>query len=285
MVLDARQRQIRGQQVPNARTAAATPGGLAGLQLFARYAYPPNVLGYCGPDDHRALFDYGTTGTTDRGLVELAAGFPGPWPYLTLMAGTLGISNPFDVRLVEAYWVGNQLLDRIDTADFGHMVEEYFLPRAGRRRFGMLAETIPAGALAHHSFHVLGVYPWVGLLRTGRTDEPLHHLDRCRIRWGQVEALRGDQVDVTYQPLAFDGTRLQLGPWEHETVERSVAGTGFVQELAVGDWVSMHWHWICDRLDRRQLANLRRYHQHHLDMVNDRVDHSGPGLAMAGDGA
>lgn len=284
-MLDARKRQIAGQKVSDPAAAVAEPGGLQGLQLFARYAYPPNVLGYCGPDDHRALFDYGTTGTSDRGLVDLARGFPGPWPYLTLMAGAAGIRNPFDVRLVEAYWVGNQLLDDVAMSDFGRMVEQYFLPRAGRRRFGMLAETIPAGAVAHHSFHVFGVYPWVGLLRTGRTDEPLHHLDRCRIRWGRVEALRGDQVDVTYQPLVLDGTRLELGPPTHETVERAVDGTGFIQQLEVGDWVSMHWHWVCDRLDQRQLANLRRYHQHHLDMVNDGVDHSGPGLVMAGDEA
>lgn len=70
--------QVRGQVVPNAAASATTPSGIRGLQLFVRYAYPPNELGYCGPDDHRALFDYGTTGTTDRGLVELASGFPGP---------------------------------------------------------------------------------------------------------------------------------------------------------------------------------------------------------------
>jgi hypothetical protein len=30
----------------------------------------------------------------------------------------------------------------------------------------------------HHSFHVFGVYPWVGLLGSDRGETPLHVLDR-----------------------------------------------------------------------------------------------------------
>ncbi len=253
-----------------------------GLQLFARYAYPPNELGYCGPEDHRALLDYGATGVVDDGLGELARGFRGPWPYLTLMAGAAGIEDPFDERLVEAYWVGNELLDRPTTTAFGRTMERYFRNRAGGR-FSLLAEGIPAGGVAHHSFHVFAVYPWIGLLRSGRVDEPLEKMDRCRIRWGEVVSVDGDQVGVRYRPLTFDGTDLSLGEPEVETVTRSLRGRAFTERLGPGDWVSMHWHWICDRLDDRRLRNLRHYSARQLDLVNERVDHSGPGLVMAGD--
>jgi hypothetical protein len=206
------------------RASSQTPGTLdpptwRGLQLFAKYAYPPNELGYCGPDDHRALFDYGTSGAVDRGLWEFARGFPGPWPYLTLMAGAAGINDPFDVRLVEAYWIGNDLLDRVAMSDFGRMVESCFKPRTGSR-FSQLAEGVPAGAVAHHSFHVFGVYPWMGLLKSGHVEEPLEKMDRCRIRWGQVLGLNGDEVTVRYRPLTFDGTDLALGAPETERVTR-----------------------------------------------------------------
>jgi len=43
----------------------------------------------------------------------------------------------------------------------------------------------------------------------------------------------------------------------------------------------LHWDWICDRLTQRQLRALRGYTQRHLDLVNHRVDHSGP-LAVLG---
>lgn len=252
-----------------------------GLQLFTRYAYPPNELGFCGMEDHRALLDYGTSGVVDDGLGELARGFTGPWPYLTMMAGELGVEDPFDERLVEAYWIGNDLLRRVSTESFGRTVEEYFRPRSGPNNFSLLAEGIPTG-VPHHSFHVFGVYPWVGLLQSGRTDEPLEQLDRCRIRWGQVVAVHGDEVSVRFRPLEWDGTRLSLGAQEIETVTRGLEGQRLIEDLTEGDWVSMHWHWICDRLDARQLRNLRYYSARQLEVTNERVDHSGPGVVLAG---
>jgi hypothetical protein len=82
------------------------------------------------------------------------------------------------------------------------------------------------------------------------------------------------------RPLEFDGRRLSLGANRLETVEQAVDGAGFVDELAAGDWVSMHWHWVCDRLSRRQLANLRRHTARQLDISNERVSHPGPAMAM-----
>ena len=80
--------------------ANTSPPSINGAQLFARYAYPPNVLGYCGPADHLSLFEYGTSGVTDAGLVELAKAFAGAWPYLELIAGSTGIKDPLDRRVV-----------------------------------------------------------------------------------------------------------------------------------------------------------------------------------------
>lgn len=251
----------------------------AGLRLFARYAYPPNELGYCGGPDHAALLDYGTAQAVDRGLRQLALGFYGPLPYLTCIAGAAGAEDLYDRRVVEAYWVGNELLERADMADFGRILEQQFRGRAGAL-WGRLAEQIPAGAVAHHSFHVLGVYPWMGLLKAGHVDDPLSQMDRCRVRWGQVLETVVDRAVVRYRPLAWTGTDLVLGEPRVEEFTVAVDGAGFVLDLEPGDWVSMHWHWVCDRLDRRQLANLRHYSRLQLDVVN-RVEHSGPGLAMA----
>ena len=57
--------------------------------LFARYAFPPNRHGYCGPADHLAFFESGTAGD-DRGLRAMAREFAGAWPYLELIAGATG---------------------------------------------------------------------------------------------------------------------------------------------------------------------------------------------------
>ena len=246
-----------------------------GAILFARYAYPPNELGYCGPPNHRALLDYGSEGTVDRGLVQLAQGFAGAWPYLEFIAANTGIRSPLDRRVVEAYWLGGGLLDTIDMQAFGNSLLDRFRKRAGKG-WGYLAEAIPVGAVPNHSFHVFGVYPWVGLLHTGRADTPLEHLDKCRIRWGQVAATEGDQVTVLSRPLTYDGTDIGLGEPRLETARRAVDGVGFLNPFRPGEWVSLHWGWVCDRLSRRQLHLLRRSTLRQFEITNRRVAHNGP---------
>ena len=54
-----------------ARPPADPRAGMsAGALLFARYAYPPNALGYCGADENRTLLEYGEAGASDGGLVS-----------------------------------------------------------------------------------------------------------------------------------------------------------------------------------------------------------------------
>ncbi|MBR7827031.1 hypothetical protein KDK95_12005 [Actinospica sp. MGRD01-02] len=248
---------------------------IPGAQLFVRYAYPPNSLGYCGPADSAALFEYGAAGVVDPGLAQLARGFAGAWPYLELIAGATGIPDPLDRRVVEAYWVGSPLLDRVGLGAVATSMEDRFRPRIGSM-FPRLLEGVLAGGVPHHSFHVFCIYPWVGLLTDDRkADHALSVLDRCRIRWGRVEALRGDQAVVRYRPLTYDGGDLGFGDPVTETARRSADGLGYLGELAVGDWVSLHWDWVCDILTPTRLNALRHYTLRQLEITNHRVEHSG----------
>ena len=131
----------------------------AGALLFARYAYPPNALGLCGADSPRTLLEYGDAGASDGGLAELARTFDGAWPYLELIAGANGLADPLDTRVVEAYWVGNELLDRVRHAELARHVDDRFRGRLGRAREHV--DAVAARAV-HHFFHVFAVYPWLG---------------------------------------------------------------------------------------------------------------------------
>lgn len=237
---------------------------IAGPLLFGRYAFPPNERGLCGPDDHAALRGYATAGITGPGLVRLARGFSGAWPYLELIAAASGIADPLDGRVVEAYWVGNHLLDNVRMPEFGGFLDERFRGRAGRG-WDSIARAIPAGAVPHHSFHVFLVYPWTGLLREGRADPSLMILDNCRISWGQVIGTGpgAGTVLVMRRPLRWDGRRIGYGP----AVPREVA-TGFIDGLRPGDWVSLHWDRVCDRLSQAQLLALHRFTARHLYLAN-----------------
>jgi hypothetical protein len=240
--------------------------------MFIRYAYPPNALGYCGPDGFR---DYAEAGVVDQGLVKQIQAFSGAWPYLDLISSGCGIKDPLDRRVVEAYWVGNELLDRVALGQLGDSMAERFRKQVGNK-FQFLAEGVLAGGVPHHSFHVFGVYPWVGLLGNDRmTEHALQVLDRCRVRWGKVIAVQGDQATVESRPLLWDGRLLTLGEPAAETARLALDRTVLAHGIAAGDWVALHWDWVCDKLTDRQLRALRTYTTRHLDMVNHRVDHPG----------
>ncbi len=250
-----------------------------GVLRFSRYAYPPNELGYCGPDRPQQLLEQVSTGVADGELRRLAQGFEGAWPYLELIAASAGIPDPLDERVVEAYWIGNRLLEGVGPRMMGDSLEQRFKKRAAGS-WNRMAEVIPAGAVPHHSFHVFAVYPWLGLLREGRLDEPLHVLDRCRIRWGQVVEVAGEEVLVRSRRLEWDGRVLALGESSVERALVGVDGLGLAGNLSPGDWCSLHWDWVCERLDSQRLTALRDYTLRQLAMVNG-MSHSAPAQVLS----
>ena len=183
-----------GDQVGARAPLAAVPGPIR----FARYAYGPNRLGYCGPDAADELLGEAAEGGDLRRIRELATGFEGAYPYLELIARSNGIADPLDERVVEAYWLGSDLLDRVPAAGFGASVEARFKPRVRGDTWRWLATKAPEGARPVHAFHVLDVFPVVGLLRGGHTDDVLRTIDSCRIRWGRVIERIGGQLVVDF---------------------------------------------------------------------------------------
>jgi hypothetical protein len=219
-----------------------------GAVRFARYAYPPNALGYCGPAGAEVMLEP----TMTAEIVRRARQFEGAWSYLEFLAETLGDDDPLSSEVVEAYWVGGELLDRVDPGKLVTRLEQRFLGQVG----GTWREA-SARATAHHSFQVFEVYPWVGLLKLGRAPGPaVNVLDRCRIRVGEVLAVRGEQVVVTSRPLVWDGTGLREGDRVPETARWSHAGAALIGEPRVGDLVALHWDWVCEVLAPGQVRAI-----------------------------
>jgi hypothetical protein len=239
----------------------------AGPLLFARYAYPPNSLGLCGADTPRTLLEYGAARASDGGLAELARTFDGAWPYLRLIADANGIADPLDARVVEAYWVGNALLDRVGPGELARHVDERFRGRIGRAG-EHIVDVVAAGGTPHHCFHVFAVYPWLGLLRTGVVSEPLHVLDQCRTAPALVQSCNGERAEVLARPLLWDGGALLLGRPEPRTVRWSDGGLSFLAVPSPGEWVSLHWDFVCDRLSPGAARSLARANRQAIAAVN-----------------
>lgn len=246
--------------------AVPSTSPLSGLTRFARYAFMPNRLGYCGGDDNRALYDYVVARRADRGLAELLVRFTGAMPYLRLIARSNGLADPYDPRVVEAYWIGNELLQGVEARQlYDHLADRFASQLQGRVRELVLGKA-PAGAHPHHSFHVLDVYR-----RTAETEQTISSLDSCRISWGRVVQVEGAQVLVERRPIELQAGKLALGATRQERVLRQIDGRGFADAASPGDWVSLHWSWVCEVLTEIQRAALERYTRHHLRLANTTV--------------
>jgi hypothetical protein len=236
---------------------------LDGTLIFARYSFMPNRLGYCGGDDNQALFDYCVAKQTDPGLVFILQKFQAAYPYLRLIANANRIPDPFDTRVVEAYWIGNELLEQVDLAGFYDSLRQRFARQLEPKTLGYLLGKIPLGARTHHSFHVFDVHS-----RLGTLSQNLDTLESCRIGWGKITGIEPAYFTVEHQPLTLESGKLRLGIPKDKRVLRQFNGTGFLTNPRVGDAISFHWDWACDILTERQVQNLERYTRHHLELAN-----------------
>ncbi len=241
----------------------ARPAPLAGSLRFIRYAFMPNRLRYCGGDENRTLFEYGTEQVVDGGLDSLLRKFSGAFPYLQLIARANGIPDPFDDRVVEAYWLGNELLAGVEAQQLHDALHERFGKQLqGRTRDWVLGKA-PAGARPHHNFHVFDVHS-----RVGQLENTLETMDQCRVSWGKVVRVDGPELVVERAPLALAEGKLVLGPPQTLRAVRQIEGRGFADAAAPGEWVSLHWGWVCEVLTPRQQANLVRFTRNHIRLAN-----------------
>lgn len=229
----------------------SAPGAL----LFARYAYPPNQLGYCGPEGAAALL----RGDAPAEIARRARQFEGAWSYLEFIARAAGVADPLDEAVVRAYWVGNELLDRVAPAELLRFLRSRFPGQAGGTW-----QDADTRAVAHHSFHVFEVYPWAALLRRTGAPAAVSVLDRCRIRTGLVREVHGEAATVRSRPLLFGAGGLAPGPARDEAVTWSAGGRSLLAGLRPGDLVALHWDWVCDVITAEQAERLESLERRQL---------------------
>ncbi|OBF97179.1 hypothetical protein A5790_01340 [Mycobacterium sp. 852002-51152_SCH6134967] len=228
--------------------------GKDGRTEFGRYAYPPNELGYCGPAEVDAT----------SGLASHAREFDGAWPYLCAIAEAVGASDALDEEVVRAYWIGGRALSKVDP--------EHLLARLRASFTGQvtgLLDAVPATAdvLAHHSFHVFVVYPWVRFLRRDARTA-LDVMQSCRIRWGTVLTVTGEHAEIASRPLHHTDGRLTLGDPRPEHISWMRGDVSLAPAPQPGAVVSAHWDWVCATLTDEEGAELEAATQTTLKLVN-----------------
>ena len=219
-----------------------------GLALASRFSYPPNSFSLCGPEKQRDLAWYSQTLQTDTGTAEILSQFATLYPYLALIAAENKIADPFDPRVVEAYWIGNSLLYKVSITKFmDHLMENLSLSKKIKlSEKDLLVKKATMGALPFHAFHVCNIYKRTGNMNIPHTTETMN---ACVINWGKVINISLGKLMISTRPLGF-GKKIQT------TILTQGKDDVLAKRLKAGDYISYHWGYFCTKLTSLQLRNL-----------------------------
>jgi len=224
-----------------------------GLQMAALYGKKPQELGFCGPQEKKinlvlSNFLQGKD-VLKKEVRDILRQFASAYGYLKLIARKNHIKDPFNLRVVEAYWLGNGLLDQVTVEDLRQLViEEFTKP-------GLLSKAeaeervsdLPKGSLAHHSWHVMVL----GAI-SGRIVIKGKLIDLCRIGWGKVVKVGNGRLFVKYRPILGNG-QLRFG---REIVKEIYWNSDIIPEIERGDLITFHWKTVCQKITPRQAQAL-----------------------------
>ncbi len=231
-----------------------------GLWRCAKYAFSPNKLKYCGPDKNQELKGYLQTKTSDQGLQAILTEFAAMQPYLKLIARENGIADEFAEKVVEAYWLGNELLDTVSLKSFFNHTR----PRLSKKDLKWFEVKLPQGAKPNHQFHVFNFWKRTSHLARLHTIETM---DNCRISVGEIIPATattfavGRNLLVKTDQMVYKNGQLELEP----AIKK-------VQSLEngykPGDLVTIHWNWVCEKISEKQKENLEKYTDLALSLAN-----------------
>lgn len=241
------------------------------FKKFLSYSYEPFRLHFCGPQDQESekiVNDYLAGRKVSYKTIErIASQFIGVYPYLNLIAKKNGL-EPLDKQVIEAYWLGNNLLKQITADDLRKLILENFIGtgKLNRETGEKLMENVPFRAVAHHSFHVL----YIGSV-TGTVHLVNKMLDLCRISWGEVisqqdiSRISRKTLTVQYRPLIIRDKEIRLS---RDIKEKAIKWNQHIlPKVAAGQTISFHWDLACEILSEDQIKNLEKFTLRNIEAI------------------
>lgn len=226
-----------------------------GLRQAAAYAMKPNELGRCGPGGvHETLFRFvkNPAEFKEEEIRSILEKFEVAMPYYCLIARANDL-DPFDSKVVEAYWLGNELLDRVDEEDVrAAIVDDAEKNGWDRERIALLFNAIRLKKAK--PLHALSVLYFFLFGQTELSSAIKERIDSCRVNAGRVVEA-GKALRVRYRPLSFGPGR---GVSFSEEAEKKIA-RGFLEETKPGDLVSFHLDSGIEIIAEKQGENLDHY--------------------------
>lgn len=231
------------------------------LIMACRYSYEPNKLSYCGPAGAFPIFKdfiHDPMAEKMQRIEQLLKGFYGAYAYQELIARSNSL-EPFSKDVIEAYWLGNNLLENAGSTELKEIILKEFtkpglLPKKIAER---LAESTPANTVPHHSFHVLHVN-----FITPKVEKIIKNIDACLIKWAEIKQIEQDSLLVKGVMLFREGGELKIREKEKRISK------GFAYNPKPGDYVTEHWNSAVEVINKEKLKSLKKYTERNLKAVN-----------------
>jgi hydrogenase maturation factor len=233
-----------------------------GLELAIRFSYVTNTLHYCGPKDAENIFIRYLEKKDNADAVRKALiRFEGLFPYFSTIAKR-NKKELLDKDVVEAYWIGNTLLDSMTRKDNQVIIEKLMKRGLPKSIGGRLIKELPEGFVPHHCFNVF--YVGVGHT-TGSVETTLANMNNCRPAWGTVVEVMPNAAIVDSQSIIMKKGKYVIGPDEAKT---AVYLEKMLPKVKKGDVVGLHWGMACTVLNKTQAANLKKHTEKTLTVLN-----------------
>lgn len=227
---------------------------------------------YCGPKeakDRKIINDYlAGKPISVKTLDQVLKKFIAAYNYQEVIAKKNGL-KPMDTRVIEAYWIGNKLLEKVSRADLQKMIREKFVGPGmlSKEKADRLIKNLPTGAVAHHTFHVF----YLGAV-TDVIELKGKLLDICRPAWGKIIALKDNgarkdsQLTISYWPIAIKNNQLSIS--KRTKIIKIIWRKIILPQAKIGQTISFHWHLAGQVLTPDKVRNLRKYTLKNIKAVN-----------------
>jgi len=232
---------------------------LSALAFACKYSLITNRLDYCGKKNSFESFGFFLANPSEEKAPEIKSlldSFYSEKSYSESIASVHNLER-FDFSVLEAYWLGNNLLEKGSHREIQKTIlgfQNFGLPREIAEQ---KAVSLPENCVPHHSLHVLHVN-----FITPKLKPLVKNLSDCLIQWGEVKGAEKEKIKVKGIELKSLNNRLVLQE-KSKLIENP-----FSLLPEKGDFVSCHWNNAIEILSEEQLESLKKYTLRNLEAVN-----------------
>jgi len=165
----------------------------------------------------------------------------------------------FDSDVIEAYFIGNELLDNVNFVDMKKMIEKDFVKLGLKVEIvKLLVKNLPKKAIPSFNFQIMHA----SILN--KEIPMLSNINDSRISFGRVIKLFDEKMLVAYNPLEKSKIFSVKNPVKKEIIYDKE----FLKDIKENDFVSIKQNFALQKLTKKQVDNVEKYTNKVIEALN-----------------